>query len=73
MKIHQFEVPVLAGAPSLDYLRENLGALDVELSPADISELDAEFAMLTVHGVGSVSVRYNATKGFERTRQPHRP
>jgi hypothetical protein len=31
-------------------LRENLGALDVQLTPADLSTLDADFSKLTVRG-----------------------
>jgi len=32
------------------HLRENLGALDVRLPPADLAALDADFSKLTVHG-----------------------
>jgi hypothetical protein len=31
-------------------LRENVGALDVQLTPADLGALDADFSRLTVHG-----------------------
>jgi len=31
-------------------LRENLGALNVWLTPADLAALDADFSKLTVHG-----------------------
>ena len=31
------------GTRSVNHLRENLGALDVQLTPADISGLDANF------------------------------
>jgi aryl-alcohol dehydrogenase-like predicted oxidoreductase len=44
-----FIVPI-PGTRSVDHLRENLGALDVRLTPADVNELDAEFSRLTVYG-----------------------
>jgi hypothetical protein len=31
-------------------LRENLGALEIQLTAADLSSLDADFSKLTVHG-----------------------
>jgi len=45
--------PVIVSIPGTrnsDHLRENLGALDVRLTPADLSALDADFSKLTVHG-----------------------
>jgi aryl-alcohol dehydrogenase-like predicted oxidoreductase len=44
-----FIVPI-PGTRNIDHLRENLGAIDVRLTPDDVSELEAEFAKLTVHG-----------------------
>jgi aryl-alcohol dehydrogenase-like predicted oxidoreductase len=44
-----FIVPI-PGTRNIDHLRENLGALDVQLTPADLSTLDADFSKLTVHG-----------------------
>jgi aryl-alcohol dehydrogenase-like predicted oxidoreductase len=44
-----FIVPI-PGTRNMDHLRENLGAIDVPLTPADVSELEADFAKLTVHG-----------------------
>ncbi len=44
-----FIVPI-PGTRNMDHLRENFGALDVELTAADLSQLEAEFAKLTVHG-----------------------
>jgi diketogulonate reductase-like aldo/keto reductase len=38
------------GTRNIDHLRENLGALDVQLTTADLSALDADFSKLTVHG-----------------------
>jgi aryl-alcohol dehydrogenase-like predicted oxidoreductase len=37
-------------ARNIDHLRENLGALDGQLTAADLSALDADFSKLTVHG-----------------------
>ena len=42
-------VPI-PGTRNSAHLDENLGALDVVLSPADITALDDAFARLTVHG-----------------------
>lgn len=44
-----FIVPI-PGTRNIDHLRENLGANDVQLTPADVSELDAEFSRITVQG-----------------------
>jgi aryl-alcohol dehydrogenase-like predicted oxidoreductase len=44
-----FIVPI-PGTRNVGHLRENLGALDVQLTPADLAALDAEFSKLTVHG-----------------------
>ncbi len=44
-----FIVPI-PGTRNADHLRENLRARDVELTAADLAELEAEFATLTVHG-----------------------
>jgi len=40
----------IPGTRNIDHLRENLGALDVQLTAADLSRLDADFSKLTVHG-----------------------
>nr|WP_159996901.1 aldo/keto reductase [Roseomonas sp. 18066] len=42
-------VPI-PGTRREDHLRENLGALRVDLSAADLREMDAAFAALTIHG-----------------------
>ena len=39
----------IPGTRNIDHLRENLGALDVQLTAADLSALDADFSKLTVH------------------------
>ena len=44
-----FIVPI-PGTRNMDHLGENLGAIDVQLTPADINELEIEFAKLTVDG-----------------------
>ena len=40
----------IPGTRNIPHLRENLGALDVRLPPADLAALDADFSKLTVHG-----------------------
>lgn len=40
----------IPGTRNMDHLNENLGALNVQLTPADLSELKTEFAKLKVHG-----------------------
>jgi aryl-alcohol dehydrogenase-like predicted oxidoreductase len=42
-------VPI-PGTRRMDHLEENLGAIAVALSPADLRDIDAEVAKLTVHG-----------------------
>jgi aryl-alcohol dehydrogenase-like predicted oxidoreductase len=44
-----FIVPI-PGTRNIAHLRENLGALAVRLTPADLAALDADFSKLTVHG-----------------------
>jgi aryl-alcohol dehydrogenase-like predicted oxidoreductase len=40
----------IPGTRNTEHLNENLGALNVQLTPADLSELETEFAKLQVHG-----------------------
>ena len=40
----------IPGTRNMDHLNENLGALKVQLTPADLSELQTEFTKLKVHG-----------------------
>jgi aryl-alcohol dehydrogenase-like predicted oxidoreductase len=42
-------VPI-PGTRNMDHLNENSGAVHVQLTPADRGELEAAFAMITVHG-----------------------
>lgn len=44
-----FIVPI-PGTRNMDHLNENLGAINVQLTPADLSELATEFSKLKVHG-----------------------
>ncbi|WP_319457830.1 MULTISPECIES: aldo/keto reductase [unclassified Mycobacterium] len=44
-----FIVPI-PGTRNIDHLTENLGAVNVALTPADLQELDSDFAKITVHG-----------------------
>ena len=40
----------IPGTRNMDHLNENLGALSVQLTPADLSELETEFSKVTLHG-----------------------
>jgi aryl-alcohol dehydrogenase-like predicted oxidoreductase len=42
-------VPI-PGTRKMDHLRENLGAVDVQLTPADLREIETAFSGITVHG-----------------------
>ena len=44
-----FIVPI-PGTRNIDHLTENLGALNVALTPADLQEIDSDFSKITVHG-----------------------
>ncbi len=44
-----FIVPI-PGTRNIDHLNENLGAINVELTPADLRELDTAFSQIKVHG-----------------------
>lgn len=45
----RFIVPI-PGARNVDHLNENFGALRVELTSADLAEIDAVLSIVTVHG-----------------------
>ena len=49
-------VPI-PGTRNMDHLNENLGAINVQLTPADLREIDAAFSKLTVHG-GRMTEKY---------------
>ena len=42
-------VPI-PGTRNIDHLTENLGAIDLQLTPANLREIDAAFTKITVHG-----------------------
>ena len=42
-------VPI-PGTRNIDHLHENLGAINVQLTPADLREIDAALSRITVHG-----------------------
>ena len=42
-------VPI-PGTRRMDHLQENLGAIDVQLTPADLREIDATLSAIQVHG-----------------------
>jgi aryl-alcohol dehydrogenase-like predicted oxidoreductase len=42
-------VPI-PGTRNIDHLNENLGAINIQLTPADLREVDAAFSKLNVHG-----------------------
>ena len=44
-----FIVPI-PGTRNIDHLNENLGALDVELTPAEAQQISTESAALNVYG-----------------------
>ena len=54
-------VPI-PGTGKLDHLRENLGAVDVQLTPADLSEIETGLARLEIYG-GRMDARQMAQIG----------
>jgi aryl-alcohol dehydrogenase-like predicted oxidoreductase len=42
-------VPI-PGTRNIDHLNENLGAIDVQLTPSDLRELETAFSEIRVHG-----------------------
>jgi len=44
-----FIVPI-PGTRNMNHLQENLGALNVQLTPTDLTDLETEFSNLTIHG-----------------------
>ena len=51
-----FIVPI-PGTRNIDHLTENLGAAQVELTPADLRELETDFSTIKVHGGGWMNAR----------------
>jgi len=58
-----FIVPI-PGTRRQDHLRENLAALDVHLSAADLDELESAYALMTVHGLRMSEVHMRAIDGW---------
>jgi aryl-alcohol dehydrogenase-like predicted oxidoreductase len=44
-----FNVPI-PGTRNIAHLNENLGAINIQLTPADLREIDTETSKLKVHG-----------------------
>ena len=44
-----FIVPI-PGTRNIDHLNENLAAINVQLTPADLREIDTAFSKIKVHG-----------------------
>jgi len=40
----------IPGTRNIDHLNENLGAINVQLTPADLSKIEPDFSRITVHG-----------------------
>ena len=52
----QWIVPI-PGTRNIDHLNENLGAINVQLTPADLREIETAFSKIKVHG-GRMSEKY---------------
>ena len=49
-------VPI-PGTRNIDHLNENLGTLQVQLTPVDLSEIETAFSKITIHG-GRMGEKY---------------
>jgi aryl-alcohol dehydrogenase-like predicted oxidoreductase len=58
-----FIVPI-PGTRREDHLKENLAALKVNLSTADLHELESEYALMTVHGLRMSETHMRAIDGW---------
>lgn len=58
-----FIVPI-PGTRREDHLLENLGAINVSLSQADLSELESEYPLMTVHGLRMDEANMRAIDGW---------
>src|SRR5205823_6339812 len=54
-------VPI-PGTTNMDHLRENIGAIDVQLTPADVSEIETGISRLEIYG-GRMDARQMAQIG----------
>ena len=43
-------IVAIPGTRNMDHLNENLGAVNVQLTPADLREIEAALSIITVHG-----------------------
>ena len=58
-------VPI-PGTTNLDHLRENIGAINVQLTPADLREIETAFSRIEIYG-GRMDARQMAQIGHEPT------
>jgi len=61
MKRKPWIVPI-PGTSNMDHLRENMGAIDVQLTPADISKIETGMSRLEIYG-GRMDARQMAQIG----------
>jgi aryl-alcohol dehydrogenase-like predicted oxidoreductase len=54
-------VPI-PGTTNMDHLRENMGAVNVQLTPADIREIETAFSRIEIYG-GRMNARQMAQIG----------
>jgi aryl-alcohol dehydrogenase-like predicted oxidoreductase len=59
LELKPFIVPI-PGTRSVDHLRENLRAVDVQLRPADLREIETALSKIEVHGGRMNEERMNA-------------
>jgi aryl-alcohol dehydrogenase-like predicted oxidoreductase len=52
----------IPGTTNMDHLRENMGALNVQLTPADLSEIETGFSRIEIYG-GRMDARQMAQIG----------
>ena len=62
-----FIVPI-PGTRNIDHLDENLGAVNVQLTPEDIREIDSAFSTIEVHGG---RMNEEQMKVVDQTARPH--
>jgi diketogulonate reductase-like aldo/keto reductase len=65
-------VPI-PGTGKMDQLSENMGAVNVQLTPADLREIETEFSRIDIYG-GRMDAKQMAQIGQEqRKRKTHSP
>jgi aryl-alcohol dehydrogenase-like predicted oxidoreductase len=50
MLTHKPWIVPIPGTRNSDHLNENLGAINVQLTPAELREIESAFSTITVHG-----------------------